>query len=87
VAAVTAYTGGTVTSLDDGTSRLTISADAFDWPVLILAAVGADFDVEKPAEFRDYLRATAQRFIAASTGSSDAPPAIRAVPTGSRRAT
>lgn len=39
-----------------------MSVDAFDWPVLILAAMGAEFDVEEPPEFRDYVRTVGRLF-------------------------
>lgn len=54
--------GGTVQAVDDRSCRLRMSVDAFDWPVLILAAMGAEFDVEEPPEFRDYVRTVGRLF-------------------------
>nr|BFE85007.1 hypothetical protein GCM10020093_076080 [Planobispora longispora] len=66
---VVAVTGGTVEAADGRTCRLRIGADDFDWPVLVLGALGAEFEVVQPPEFRDHLRATGS--------SSCGPPADR----------
>ena len=58
---------GTVEALDDQSCRLLMSVDTLDWPALVLAAVQADFDVIDPPELRDYLRATGELFVRAST--------------------
>ena len=41
----------TVEPSEDG-CLMTMNADTLDWPVMILAAVDADFEVEEPAELR-----------------------------------
>lgn len=58
---VVAATGGIVEPVDDATCRLVMHVDEFDWPVLILTALAADFEVVKPPEFRAYLGETAAR--------------------------
>ncbi|MGJ6963404.1 helix-turn-helix transcriptional regulator [Streptosporangium sp. G11] len=65
--------GGVVETVDDRSCRLLMNADGMEWPVLILAALGADFEVVQPAEFRDYLRATGDRFARAGEVASDYP--------------
>ncbi len=62
---VVAVTGGRVEPVDDHTCRLHMSVDAFDWPVMILAAVRAEFDVVQPAEFRDHIHAMSELFMRA----------------------
>ncbi|MGS2643006.1 WYL domain-containing protein [Streptosporangium sp. LJ11] len=61
--------GGVVEAVDDRSCRLLMNADGMEWPVLVLAALGADVEVVRPAEFRDYLRATGERFTRAASGS------------------
>ena len=50
--------------------RLRLQVDAFDWPVLILAAVGAEFDVINPPEFRHYLRDVGRLFLRGATATA-----------------
>ncbi|GAA2383515.1 YafY family protein [Nonomuraea africana] len=64
---VVAQMGGLVEALDEGTCRLVMHVDDFDWPILILAALGAPFDVIEPEAFRDRLRTTATLFRNATT--------------------
>lgn len=59
----TAYAGGTVEPIDESSCRLSMAVDGFDWVVLILAALGAEFRVERPDEFRDFLRGTAELLL------------------------
>jgi predicted DNA-binding transcriptional regulator YafY len=63
---IVSYRGGTVEVLDERSCRLRLGVDDLDWPVLILAALGAEFEVVQPPEFRDHLRATGELFIRAS---------------------
>lgn len=58
---------GEVEAIDDGACRLRMRVDSFEWPVLVLAAVGAEFDVVDPPALRDHLHATARRFLRAGT--------------------
>ena len=44
---------GTVEAIDDATCRLRMTLDALEWPAMVLAAVGADFEVIEPPELRD----------------------------------
>ncbi|HSK95506.1 MAG TPA: WYL domain-containing protein, partial [Euzebyales bacterium] len=56
---------GKIEAIDDTSCRLRMSVDTFDWPTLLLTALEVDFDVVGPPEFRDYLRATGERFLRA----------------------
>lgn len=58
-----AYAGGAVEPIDKSSCLLSMAVDEFDWVVLTLAALGAEFRVERPDEFRDFLRATAELLI------------------------
>ncbi|MFI6320524.1 helix-turn-helix transcriptional regulator [Nonomuraea sp. NPDC050556] len=62
---VVAVTGGRVAPVDAETCDLHLDVDDFDWPTLVLAAVGADFEVLQPEEFRAYLRDLGGRFLRA----------------------
>jgi predicted DNA-binding transcriptional regulator YafY len=61
---------GTVETIDEHSCRLLMSVDSLDWPVLVLAALGADFEVVQPPELRDFLRATGELFVRASSGGA-----------------
>ncbi|GAA3740627.1 putative DNA-binding transcriptional regulator YafY [Spinactinospora alkalitolerans] len=61
---------GTVEAVDDRSCRLMMNVDELSWPLLVLAALGADFDVVGPPELRDHLHATGALFLRAA-----APPA------------
>ncbi|WP_329090765.1 helix-turn-helix transcriptional regulator [Streptosporangium sp. NBC_01469] len=65
---VTSQLGGTVEAVDDRSCRLLMNADGLEWPMLILAALGAGFEVVGPEEFRDRLRATGELFVRAGGG-------------------
>jgi predicted DNA-binding transcriptional regulator YafY len=60
---------GTVEAIDDGSCRLLMSVDTLDWPAMVLATVGADFDVVQPPELTDYVRTMGELFLRA-TGQS-----------------
>ncbi|SDT99482.1 helix-turn-helix transcriptional regulator [Amycolatopsis keratiniphila] len=62
------YLGGALEAIDESSCRLTMNVDTFDWPVLILAAIGAPFEVESPSAFKDHLASVAALFTAASIG-------------------
>jgi predicted DNA-binding transcriptional regulator YafY len=57
---------GTVEDLGDGACRLRMSVDALEWPMVVLAAVGAPFRVVSPPELRAYVAETGRRFTAAA---------------------
>ena len=57
----------TVEAIDDESCRLLMKVDTFEWPAMVLAVVGADFDVVEPAELRDYLRSAGERLVQAGT--------------------
>lgn len=54
-----------VETIDDDRCRVTLDTDDFTWPLHLVAAVGADFDVVTPPEFADHVGATAARLTAA----------------------
>jgi predicted DNA-binding transcriptional regulator YafY len=57
---------GTVESIDADSCRLRMNVDALEWPAMVLAAVGADFEVVEPQELRDYVRRTGEFFVRAA---------------------
>jgi predicted DNA-binding transcriptional regulator YafY len=74
---VVAVTGGWVEPVDDHSCHLRLQVDAFDWPVFVLAAVGAEFDVIHPAEFRHHLHDMGRLFLRANTeGPAPAQPRV-----------
>ncbi|WP_189258541.1 helix-turn-helix transcriptional regulator [Lentzea flava] len=66
----TAYAGGSVEPIDETSCVLIMQVDEFDWLVLVLAALGGEFRVDQPAEFRDYLRDTAELLLRGATATS-----------------
>lgn len=60
---------GEVTALDDGASRLVMNVDTLEWPLTVLAQVGAPFVVESPDELREACAAVATHFAAASSAT------------------
>jgi predicted DNA-binding transcriptional regulator YafY len=57
---------GSVEALDDGTCRLRMGADELRWPAMVLAAIGAEFQVVTPVELRDEIRRIGTLFGQAS---------------------
>ncbi|WP_028479740.1 YafY family protein [Nocardia sp. CNY236] len=53
---------GRVETLDDHSCLLRMEVDSMEWPTLVLASVGADFEVLQPPELRDYLRTVSELF-------------------------
>jgi predicted DNA-binding transcriptional regulator YafY len=62
-----------VEPLDEASSRMTMNVDSLEWPAMILAAVGAEFEVEEPDDFRVYV---------ARMGTLFGRAAVRSVPGG-----
>jgi predicted DNA-binding transcriptional regulator YafY len=58
---------GTVEALDDGSCRLRMGADELRWPAMVLAAIGAEFQVVTPVELHDEIRRIGTLFGQAST--------------------
>ncbi|MBP2330276.1 putative DNA-binding transcriptional regulator YafY [Kibdelosporangium banguiense] len=54
---------GTVEPITETTSRLIMKVDWFDWPAMVIGAVGADFDVVQPPEFGEYLHKMGELFL------------------------
>jgi predicted DNA-binding transcriptional regulator YafY len=54
---------GTLHELDETSCRLRVQADSFDWVVLLLSAVGAEFSVVHPPELAEHLTQTAHRLL------------------------
>ncbi|MEU7891556.1 YafY family protein [Nonomuraea sp. NPDC049152] len=63
---VIAQTGGMVEQVDERTCRLVMHVEDFEWPVFVLGAIGAPFDVVEPAAFRDHLRTIGSLFLDAA---------------------
>ncbi|MGH3357801.1 MAG: helix-turn-helix transcriptional regulator [Nocardioidaceae bacterium] len=57
---------GQVEAIDAGRCRLRMSVDGLEWPAMVVAAVGADFDVESPAALVEYVRDVGERFTRAA---------------------
>ncbi len=47
---------GTVDPVDEGSCRLRMSVDELQWPAMVLAAVGADFEIAEPPELLKSVR-------------------------------
>ena len=45
---------------------LAMNVDSLEWPVMVLANLEADFEVEGPPELRDLVSGTAERFSRAA---------------------
>jgi hypothetical protein len=45
-----------------------MNVDSLEWPLMVLAQLDADFDIESPAELQALVRGTAERFVRASAG-------------------
>ena len=54
---------GTVEPVAAASCRLRMSVDDLSWPVMVLGALGADFDVESPPEMRDRIRVAAETLL------------------------
>ena len=67
--AVTVHTGGTVTAVGESSCRLEMRVDELNWPAFVLGALGVPFEVERPAELRDLVRATGKLFLDATGGA------------------
>ena len=59
---------GDVTPLGDDACLLEMNVDSLEWPVMVLANLEADFEVEGPQELKDLVRGTAERFGRAASG-------------------
>ena len=46
---------------------LAMNVDSLEWPVMVLANLEADFEVEGPPELRDLVSGTAERFSRAAS--------------------
>lgn len=54
---------GTVAAVDQTTCKLSMHVNEFEWLVPVLAALRAEFHVDHPPEFRDYLRDAGQLLL------------------------
>jgi predicted DNA-binding transcriptional regulator YafY len=54
---------GTVEPDGEASCTLRMSVDDLQWPVMVLGAVGADFEVVEPAELRDRLRSVGELLV------------------------
>lgn len=74
---------GTVESIGEGSCTLQMNVDSLDWPVMVLSAVGADFEIAGPPELVGHIRALGIRFTraaASATKRHPAPPGRRRTP-------
>ncbi|MFF5991738.1 helix-turn-helix transcriptional regulator [Prauserella flavalba] len=62
---------GVVEPEGEESCRLTMNVDSFEWPVLVLASIGADFEVVGPPELREYLRETGERLLRGAAAGRD----------------
>ena len=56
---------GDVEPIDATTCRITMAVDWFEWPMMLLADIGAEFEVEGPEELADLIRNVGERFTRA----------------------
>jgi len=56
----------TVEEVTEARSRIRMTADQLEWPLLVLGGLGAEFQVIGPPELRDQVRDWARRFTRAS---------------------
>jgi predicted DNA-binding transcriptional regulator YafY len=56
----------TVEPLDHGRCRVRMAADDLDWPAFALLQLHADFVVQQPDEFADFVASVGRRFGAAN---------------------
>ncbi|HEX3783414.1 MAG TPA: YafY family protein [Pseudonocardiaceae bacterium] len=52
----------TIEAIDETRSRVRMTADSFDWPIMALGVLGADFHVVSPPELLDQLHDWSRRF-------------------------
>ncbi|MGL4744399.1 MAG: helix-turn-helix transcriptional regulator [Dermatophilaceae bacterium] len=64
----TVWTYGEVVARGDDACLLEMNVDSLEWPVMVLAQVGAPFEVETPDELRKACAAVATHFTAAAAG-------------------
>jgi predicted DNA-binding transcriptional regulator YafY len=57
-----------LTALDDGRTRISMRLDSWEWPLVSLAFLNADFTIEAPEPFLQGLRRFAERLHAAAAG-------------------
>jgi predicted DNA-binding transcriptional regulator YafY len=57
---------GTVDPVGEQACVLRMNVDELHWPVLVLAALGATFEVESPNELREHLRGLGELFLRSS---------------------
>ncbi len=56
-----------VTPIDDGSCRLEMRVESFDWPAMLLGALDARFEVVSPPELTAHLRSVGERFVRFTT--------------------
>ncbi|MGL5819150.1 MAG: helix-turn-helix transcriptional regulator [Phycicoccus sp.] len=62
------WRNGDVTPISDDACLLAMNVESLEWPVMVLAQVGAPFEVEFPDELRTACAAVAAHFTAAAGG-------------------
>lgn len=56
-----------VSPIDEGSCRMRMDVDTLDWPVLLLGAIDADFEVVAPVELAERVRRVGERFARATS--------------------
>jgi predicted DNA-binding transcriptional regulator YafY len=59
----------TVEEVDEATCRVRMTVENLDWPALTLGAIGADFEVVRPAELVEHIRQLGIRFARATAAT------------------
>jgi predicted DNA-binding transcriptional regulator YafY len=57
----------TIEDVDESSCRLRMTVDNLDWPAFTLGAIGAEFEVVRPAELTDRIRELGERFTRATS--------------------
>ncbi|HLR86175.1 MAG TPA: WYL domain-containing protein, partial [Nocardioidaceae bacterium] len=60
---------GDVETIDETSCLLKMSVDQLDWPAMVVASVGAEFEIESPDELRIYVRDVGERFARAASSA------------------
>ncbi len=74
VAAVVGH-WGTAEATEDG-CLLRMNVDSLEWPVMVLAQLDADFEIESPTELEELVRGAAERFARATRSRTRTAPVV-----------
>jgi predicted DNA-binding transcriptional regulator YafY len=54
---------GRAEPIDEGSCHLRMTVDYLQWPAMVIGAIGADFEVLEPPEFREHLRGVGELLV------------------------